>query len=211
MDPRTLFVVEDHPVFRMGLERLIEAQADLRLVGTAESGDEALALLVEHAVDLVLVDLSLPGMDGIELVRALRSRWPGQAALVLSAHPEGRYGARAARAGARGYLNKDAEAPEILSAIRSALLPEPEGSAGRASSGAGLGEIPAHPVEALTARQREVFELIAQGLGTRQVAARLGIGVKTVETHKAHIKSKLGLRTATELVREAVAWSVGLL
>lgn len=200
MRRRTLFLVEDHPVFRIGLQRLIDAEPDLRVAGSAETGDEALDALEELDVDLVVVDLSLPGMDGLELVQALRQRAPEQAIVVLSAHPQERFALQAARAGAMGYLNKESDPTDVLAALRLALDGEPAA----ASPGDGL----ADPVERLSARERQVFELTGQGFGTRQVAARLGIGIKTVETHKAHIKEKLGVRTASELAREAVAWSV---
>jgi DNA-binding NarL/FixJ family response regulator len=200
MDSRSLFLVDDHPVFRMGLRRVLDAEPDLRVVGTAETGDDALRQLATTPADLILVDLSLPGMSGLELVQALRELQPGRPVLVLSMHNGDLYAARAALAGAIGYVNKEAEPADIVAAVRRALA----GDAMKIDRGADLpeGEL------RLTARERQVFALTGRGFGTRQVAEELGIGIKTVETHKAHIKRKLGVRTATELVREAVAWAV---
>lgn len=208
-----VLLVDDHPVFRLGLERLITADGGAEVVGSVATGEAALDLLDSVDADLVLVDLGLPGIDGLELVRRARAAWPDLAMLVLSTHPEERFAERAIRAGARGYVMKDARPSELLDAIRRAAQGELVLSTAQSEVIARrslLGADPAHghPAETLSSREREVFELTGEGLGTRQVAERLGIAIKTVETHKAHIKRKLGVKTATELVREAVSFLV---
>lgn len=212
MSERCLYIVEDHPVFRMGLVSMVRAEPDLRVCGTAASAEDALAEL-DRPMDLVIVDVSLPGMSGLDLVRELLRRDPDCRVLVLSMHDEAQFAERAVRAGAAGYLMKDSTPRAIVAGIRKAL-------AGGLVLSPGQSEVilertlrgpeaPQDPVHRLSARELDVFELTGLGRGTRRVAEELGISVKTVETHKAHIKTKLGLGSGTELVREAVRWAVG--
>ncbi len=160
--------------------------------------------------DLVLVDLSLPDLSGLELVKRLRAGTDAPLVLVLSMHDEGLYAERAVRAGACGYLMKESGGPAIVAGVKQALggdlvLSAKQSAAilRRTLTGKGDEE---HPYGGLSDRELEVFELIGRGLGTREIAAKLGLGVKTVETHKANIKGKLELRHATELTRAAVGW-----
>ncbi len=212
MTERCLYIVEDHPVFRMGLVSMVQAEPDLRVCATAASAEEALENL-SGAMDLVIVDVSLPGMSGLDLVRELVRRDPDRRVLVLSMHDEAQFAERAVRAGAAGYLMKDSTPKEIVAGIRKALdgglvlsPAQSEQILNRTLRGS---DDVNDPVQRLSVRELDVFELTGQGRGTRKVAEELGISVKTVETHKAHIKEKLGLGSATELVREAVRWAVG--
>ncbi len=213
MKERCLYIVEDHPVFRMGLVSMLQAEPDLRVCATAASAEEALESTQDCAMDLVIVDVSLPGMSGLDLVRELVRRDPDRRVLVLSMHDEAQFAERAVRAGAAGYLMKDSTPKEIVAGIRKALdgglVLSPAQSEQILKRTLRGSEEMNDPVQRLSVRELDVFELTGQGRGTRKVAEELGISVKTVETHKAHIKEKLGLESATELVREAVRWAVG--
>ena len=206
-----LIIVDDHPVVRQGLAELLSAREGLDVVGQAADADQALELVRHHAYDLALVDLSLGGLSGLELIKNLKTECPTLPVLVLSMHDEMFYAERALRAGARGYITKEQAVEEIHSAIDVVLSGEiyvseevsakmlhrfVEGSGGFESS----------DVELLSDRELEVFQLLGQGYGTRQVAEMLHISPKTVESYRANIKEKLHLRNAAELVQTAVQW-----
>ncbi len=206
-----ILVVDDHPFMRAGLAQLIDRQADLMVCG--EAGDPAAAktLLGKTSVNLVLTDLTMPGRSGIEFIKDLRASHPKLAILVVSMHDEGIYAERLLRAGARGYIMKEAGGENLLLAIRQVLRGEiyvsPQLSAKilenlsqrkpRASTS---------PIQTLTDREFEVFRLIGQGKSTREIAAQLHLSPKTVDVHRGHIKEKLGLSEVTALVRHAVRW-----
>ncbi len=209
--PRQVFLVEDHPVTREGFAQLINFQADLRVCGQAGSAAKALSGIESLKPDLAIVDISLAESNGIELIKQLRSRRPGMPVLVLSTHDESLYAERALRAGARGYVMKQAPTSEVMAAIRKVLAGDLWLSEAMRTklvhkhlhgpvASAGL------DVGSLSDRELEVFELIGNGQRTRRIADKLHLSVSTVETYRAHIKEKLRLGDAMELVRQAVAW-----
>jgi DNA-binding NarL/FixJ family response regulator len=208
---RKVLVVDDHPIVRQGLALLINQEPDLVVSGQAEEGEAALAALAADRPDIVVLDVSLPGVDGLELLRIIRSTDPALPVLVLSMHDESVYAERALRAGANGYIMKQEATEKVLVALRRILAGEvyvSERFAARL-----LGQIVARPrqqrqtpIASLSDRELEVFQLIGEGRGTRQIAEELHLSVKTVESYQAHIKEKLGLRGARELMQRAIEW-----
>jgi DNA-binding NarL/FixJ family response regulator len=207
----TVFIVDDHPVFREGLARIINRENNLVVCGEASGAAEALRRLDRLKPDLVIVDIALEGMNGIDLARSVRTRLPDSRVLMVSMYPESLYGERALRAGAHGYVMKRESGRTLLAAMRRVL-------AGKTYVSRQLNErilrhlscpgraAPGPEVDRLSDRERQVFELIGQGLGTRAIAERLGVSMKTVETHREHIKDKLGLGRTAELVQRAIQW-----
>ncbi|KAB2665329.1 MAG: response regulator transcription factor [Verrucomicrobia bacterium] len=208
---RRILLVDDHPITRQGLVAMIGLEPDLQVCGEAESAGAALALLGRTKPDLILVDLSLPGRSGLDLIKDLAATHPGIPALVLSMHDEGLYAERSIRAGARGYLMKSAGGQAVMEAIRHVLSGKIYVSAAvgtRILESLGTRQQPGNgtPMAGLSDREFEVFQLIGEGVGTREIAGRLNLSVKTVEAHRAHLKEKLRVKDATGLVREAVRW-----
>ena len=212
-----ILLVDDHPITRQGLAVMIGNESDLRVVGEAEDVPSALAAIQALHPDLVVADLSLPGRNGLELLKDIAAQYPGIPTLVLSMHDESLYAERAIRAGARGYLMKSAGGRAVLDAIRAILAGRihvsPDvatrvlESLGRnPSAGRNAPPAPHSKVQALSDREFEIFQLIGQGLGTREIAGRLNVSIKTIEAHRAHLKSKLGTKDAPGLVREAIRW-----
>lgn len=206
-----LFLVEDHPVTREGLAQLINYQDDLHVCGSAGTAAKALAGIETSRPDLVLLDVTLPDGHGIELVKDLKARYPDLRVLVLSMHDEVLYAERAIRAGASGYIMKQEPTDTVLTAARQILNGKPYLSPKLQERvlqrfAAGISTPANSEVERLTDRELEVFELIGHGRGTREIAEQLRLSVSTVETHRAHLKEKLELDSATELVRRAVEW-----
>lgn len=207
-----LFLVDDHPVTREGLTRLINLEPDLEVCGQAGTAARALAMLDSAKPDLAIVDVSLAaGPSGLELVKDIAGRRERLPMLVLSTHDESLYAERALRAGARGYVMKQEPMERVMDAIRQVLrggVYLSERMTARVLHKMTQNEVPptASEIEQLSDRELEVFRLIGQGCGTRQIASRLHLSVSTVETHRAHIKEKLHLQRAPELVRRAVEW-----
>ncbi|MBI4575618.1 MAG: response regulator transcription factor [Planctomycetes bacterium] len=207
-------IVDDHPLVRAGLRRVLEAEGDLVVCGEAGTGRQALALARRGAVDAFLVDLSLPDVGGLDLLRRLAEACPGARLLVLTMHDEGAYADRCLRAGAHGFLQKTESPRALVGALRRVLdggyhLSETtlRRVLGRlASRGGGPG--PPGGVEALTDRELEVFELYGGGLGTREIARRLHRSPKTIDSHRCRIRVKLGLDPGTGLVHRATRWVV---
>jgi DNA-binding NarL/FixJ family response regulator len=206
-----LLVVDDHPIVRLGIRQMIGADPGLSVCGEVDSAEAALDWVRGHTADLVIVDLSLGGGSGLDLIRALRQAAPDLPILVLSMHDEALFAERALRAGARGYIMKHEAIEGLTGAIRQVL-------AGRAyvSDGmsqrllARIGETkPAlgEPLGRLTDRELEVFELVGRGQSTAAIAARLGVSVKTIETYRSNIKTKLDLKDAADLIRHAATWA----
>lgn len=207
---KRILLIDDHPVMRLGLAALIRAEKDLDVWGEAGTAAEAMTLCQDGIPDLVTVDLTLPDKNGLELIKDLRACHPELNFLVVSMHDEMMYAERVLRAGAKGYIMKQ-EAPEkLVSAIRVILKGEVFLSAGVAARilrrFADAGGRAATPIERLTDRELEVFQLIGEGKGSREIAGMLNISVRTVDAHRAHIKEKLALRDSTELVHHAVRW-----
>ncbi len=205
--PKTrVLLADDHNLVRAGVRRILETQPGFEVVGEVADGEAALAVLAKTPVDVLVLDLSMPGMDGFELLRRAREVAPGTKRLVLSMHENAEYVARAVREGADGYLLKDSAVQELVSAIEAV-------QAGRAFHSPGvqrsLSELVrsgggASPLDELTAREREVLRCIAEGLSTRDIAARFDISARTVETHRANLMRKLAVRSVAQLVRLAI-------
>jgi DNA-binding NarL/FixJ family response regulator len=208
---RRILLVDDHPFMRAGLAQLIDRQEDMKVCGEAGDPAEAAREVARTKPDLVLTDLTMPGRGGLEFIKDLGAAHAGILILVVSMHDEAVYAERALRAGARGYIMKEAGGDNLLAAIRQvldgAIYVSPrmsariiENASGRRPRGS------SSPIEALSDREFEVFQLIGRGKGTRDIAAQLHISTKTVDVHRGHIKEKLGLDDMTALVRHAVRW-----
>ncbi|MBI3418111.1 MAG: response regulator transcription factor [Verrucomicrobia bacterium] len=206
---KKLLLVDDHPMMRAGLAGLINSQADLEACCETGTVAEALAEIPKCSPDLVVTDLTLPGRGGLELIKDVKALHPAVPVLVISMHDEMLHAERALRAGARGYLMKEAGAEKMLEAIRRVLSGQVYVSermsakifdifSGRRSHNS--------PIEKLTDREFEVFQLIGQGKTTRSIAQQLNLSSKTVDVHRGHIKEKLELPDVTSLVRHAVRW-----
>ncbi|MCX8089642.1 MAG: response regulator transcription factor [Verrucomicrobiae bacterium] len=209
--PRPVLIVDDHPLFREGLVHLLQNERDLVVCGEAGTATEALALVQKLRPALVLLDISLPDRNGLELIKDLHLLQPQLPVLVISMHDESLHAERVLRAGARGYIMKQEGGGKILEAIRKVLAGQiyvsPKMSALILEHVAGQRPRRTRsPIERLTDREFEVFSLLGRGLATRDIARRLHLSVKTVEVHRLNIKRKLGLRNATELVSYAVRW-----
>jgi DNA-binding NarL/FixJ family response regulator len=210
---KTVFVVDDHPIVRQGLALLINQESDLYVCGEAEEMHSALSAIQAAKPDILIVDISLNGPDGLELLKNIRLGSPRLPVLILSMHDESIYAERALRAGANGYIMKQEATEKVLVALRRILSGEIYVSDRIANSmlrhyvrGANVSEHSS--ISDLTDRELEVFRLIGEGHGTRQIAEALHLSVKTVESYQAHIKEKLSLRSARELVQHAVQWNV---
>jgi len=203
---KTVFIVDDHPLLREGLRRTIDQQSDLAVCGEAGNGQEALAAVEKLHPDLVLVDISLPGRDGIELTKELRARCPTLPVLVLSMHDESVYAERALRAGARGYVMKCEPMETHLDAIRKMLAGELAFSShivtGLIQRAAQSGSL--SPMVLLSDRELEIFRLFGEGRTRVEIADNLRLSIKTIESHRANIRRKLGVRTAAELLQRAI-------
>jgi DNA-binding NarL/FixJ family response regulator len=208
---RRVLLVEDHPIFRKGIAMLLQHEPDLVICGEAETVGQALELVRQIQPDIVLADITLKDTNGIELVKSLKSLHPEIPVLVLSMHEESLYAERALRAGARGYMMKQAPPDQVVAAIRQVLRGELYLSASTHhrllnTFLTGQRDLSGDSVEKLSDRELEVFELLGKGHGTSMIAQELHVSVKTIEAHRAHIKTKLGLFTAPELMRAAVEW-----
>jgi DNA-binding NarL/FixJ family response regulator len=208
-----VLVVDDHPIVRQGLTLMIDQEPDLEVCGEAEEARAALAAIEADPPDVILLDISLPGPDGFELLKAIRAAFPGLPVLVLSMHDESMYAERALRAGANGYIMKQEATESVLVALRRVLRGEMYVS-DRVSNimlrqiATGAGPAGDTPVARLSDRELEVFRLIGEGRGTRRIAEELYLSVKTVETYQAHIKEKLGLQSSRDLVQRAIEWKL---
>lgn len=205
---KTILIVDDHPMLRRGLASLIAAEPDIAVCGEAANCEAALAAIRKHHPDLVIVDLTLDGSDGLDLVKDLKTRHPKLPALVLSMHDEAVYAERSLRAGARGYVSKQQLDETILIAIRRVFAGEiylSEKLKARLATQflGGRTLETSSPLTALSDRELQVFRLIGQGWGTRQIAESLKLSIKTIESHCEHIKQKLTLASAVELAHRA--------
>ena len=208
---KRLILVEDHPMMRAGLAQLINKQPDLEVCCEASNPTEAMSELSKSMIDLMVTDMTMPGRSGIEFLKDVHAMLPELPMLVLSMHDEMLYAERALRAGARGYLMKDAGAAKVLEVIRLVLSGQsyvsPQMSArlldavtGRRPRGS------TSPIEKLSDREFEVFQLLGSGKSTKEVAQALNLSPKTVDVHRARIKEKLQLKDATSLIHHAVRW-----
>ena len=197
-----ILIADDHSIVRDGLKRILAATPDLLVAGEAASGDEALALVKANEYDLAMLDMSMPGLSGIDLIKRLRLEKPKLKILVLSMHGESQYAARALKAGAQGYLNKDSASEALLGALRKIAGGGVHITDAAAATLLQSSMKPAH--EALSDREFEVMRFLVEGLGPTEIGERLHLSVKTVSTHKTRILEKLGLKSTAELVRYAM-------
>lgn len=209
-----ILLVDDHPLLRQGIAQTIEAEPDLQVAGQAGDAEEAMAMFDGVAPDLVITDISLPGVNGLELLKNLLALHPDLPVLVVSRHDEELYAERAVRAGARGYVSKLAAGDQIVTAIRRVLrggihLSEDLKDKMLFGAAAGTKDATQSPLEVLSDRELEVFEMTGRGVPTREISERLHLSVKTVESYRSRIKAKLGLANGTELMKHAVAWVEG--
>ena len=196
-----VLIADDHKIVRDGLKRILSAHGEVDVTGEAADGDQALALVRAHEYDLAMVDMSMPGLSGIDLIKRLKLEKPKLRILVLSMHGERQYAARALKAGASGYLNKDSAAELLVGAIRKI-----------AAGGVHIGDAAAAslitadkaPHEALSDREFEVLRLLVEGLGPTDIGDKLHLSVKTVSTHKTRILEKLNVNSTAALVRYAL-------
>jgi len=206
-----VFIIDDHPLLVKGLSELINAQADLEMIGTTGEWTEALNQFKTQMPDIVILDVTLKNANGIEVLKQLRMQCPGLRVLMLSMHDENLYALRALKAGAQGYIMKAAATEKVVQAIRQILrgelyLSDVMAKKTMAQMVGRRKEPGASPLEDLSDRELEVFNMVGEGMTTRQIAEKLHLSVKTIETHKAHIKDKLNLQSATELVQHAIHW-----
>ena len=211
---KKILIVDDHPLMRKGLALTLNAEPDLNVCSQVADAEEAMSALDEYDPDLAIVDISLPGMSGLELIKHMQALRPEMHSLVVSRHDEALYAERAIRAGARGYVMKLEADDMIVKAVRRVLnggiyVSEEINERLLLGLAAGRQELAQSPLEVLSDRELEVFELTGRGLGTREIAERLDLSVKTVESYRARIKDKLNLKTAAELMQHAVQWVEG--
>lgn len=198
-----ILIVDDHPIVRQGISQLIDREDDLHVCAEASNAEEALALCQAGPPDLAIVDLSLTGVSGLELVKQLRARCPSVLILMMSMHDETVYAERCLRAGANGYLMKQEATATVLSAIRAVLKGELHLSERMRTlllQQRISGQSSDSPIAGLTATEFEVFSQIGKGLGVAEIAKQLNRSASTIETHRANIKRKLDIATNSELV-----------
>jgi DNA-binding NarL/FixJ family response regulator len=209
--PARILIVDDHPIFRHGLVRLLNEEKDLRVCAEAHDAKEAMIAARQFRPSLAIIDIALPGTNGIDLAKMLRHEWPNLPILILSMYKDALYAERALRAGARGYIAKQEASDNLIAAIRHVLdgkiyvneearariertLPVPSTDAAGA-------------IAHLSDRELQVFQLIGAGKSTRQIAQDLNLSVKTIESYRAHIKEKMGLESGYALVQSAIYWN----
>jgi len=207
---RKVFIVDDHPIVREGLARMINREPDLEVCGDAQEMHAALQAIEVHKPHILIVDISLNGPDGLDLLKNIRAKDPSLPVLILSMHDESIYAERALRAGANGYIMKQEATERVLIALRRILNQEIYVSDRVADKmlrrfvGAGSSGVKGSPLEALTDRELEVLHLIGAGHGTRQIAEELYLSIKTVESYQSRLKEKLSLKNSRELMQYAI-------
>jgi len=211
--PRRLLIVDDHPMTRDGLKHLIDREPDLEVAWEAENAAQALETVVKVRPDLALVDITLPDKNGIDLIKDFKAVCPELPVLVISMHDESLYAERALRAGARGYITKQEGGAKLMQAIRQVLSGQIYVDGKTAAriveifSGQRSTAQDRSPVALLSDREFEIFQLIGEGLASKEIGGRMNISAKTVEAHRLNIKSKLSLNTAAELIAFAARWT----
>lgn len=210
-----VLLVDDHPIVRQGLALLIDREPDLSVCGEADGAHTAFHAITTLRPDIVVLDISLNGPDGLDVLKEIRLKSASMPVLMLSMHDESIYAERAMRAGANGYIMKQEATEKVLVAIRRILQGEVYLSDRLTNTMLqqymrGTSSQKKSPLVNLTDRELEVFRLIGEGHGTRQIADELHLSVKTIESYQAHIKEKLALRNARELVQHAIEWTVNL-
>lgn len=209
----TVFIIDDHPLFSRGLAQLIETQKSLKVIGTAKDRSEALDIISKSSPDLAIVDLNLGQEDGLELIKDILSFKPQTKILVLSMHDERFYAERALNSGAKGYIMKEEAETQVINAIQTVLSGDIYLSAAEKQRLEHLntGDMDAQSnfdsISALSDRQFQIFSLIGKGLGTVEIAGKLNLSIKTIDTHKENIKSKLHCSSSAELRQMAIEWT----
>jgi len=208
---KRILIVDDHPMMRQGLAQLIGDQPDLVVCGEAADAYETIEAIGTLKPDLVLADISLPGKNGIELIKDIQTIQPRLPVLVISMHDESLYAERVLRVGARGYIMKQEGGKKMMEATRQVLggriyVSDKMSARILEMFSGNRSEIDRSPIERLTDREFEVFQLLGEGRSTREIATQLHLSVKTVEVHRAHIKEKLSLKNAPELISFAARW-----
>jgi DNA-binding NarL/FixJ family response regulator len=208
-----VFVVDDHPLLRQGLAMLINREPDLMVCGEAEEASAAMKAIAAARPDIMIADISLNGPDGLDMLKNIRSLYPDLPVLILSMHDESIYAERALRTRANGYIMKQEATDQVLVAVRRILDGEIYLSNRMANKllqqymSGGVVDTKSR-LAALSDRELEVFRLIGEGFGTRQIADALHLSMKTVESYQAHLKIKLSLRTGRELMQHAIQWKL---
>src|SRR3984957_16039581 len=210
---KKVLVVDDHPLLRQGLAMLINQQQDMQVCGEAEEAHVAMQCIAQKRPDIMILDISLKGPDGLELLKSIRASDPDLPVLVLSMHDEAIYAERALRARANGYIMKQEATEKVLVALRRILNGEVYLSDHISSKMlqqyiSGAPSMIQSRIASLSDRELEVFRLIGEGRATREIAEELHLSVKTVETYQAHIKDKLALRSGRELIQHAIQWKI---
>lgn len=202
-----VLLADDHTIVREGLVRILKTTADIEVVAEAGDGDEAVARALETRPDVVVLDINMPRLNGLEAARRMRKTLPGAAILVLTMHGDAEYVLKMMRAGADGYLVKDGAAVELIAAIRAVKNGRTylgaQASTALADAYRDNRPLPDDPYGNLTDREREVFHLVVEGCTSVRIAGRLGISPKTVENHRMRLMEKLGLHSTAELLRYA--------
>ena len=210
---KTVFIVDDHPLLRQGLALLINREEDLAVCGEAEEAQAAMQAISQSQPDVLIVDISLNGPDGLDLLKSIRGLYPDLPVLILSMHDEATYAERALRARANGYIMKQEATEKVLVAVRRILNGEIYLSDRIANKmlqqyiGGSSAALQSR-LSTLSDRELEVFRSIGEGRSTRQIADELHLSVKTVETYQAHLKEKLALRSGRELIQHAIQWKI---
>ena len=212
--PARILIADDHPVVRLGIRQLISTDPRLTVAAEADSCESAIRIATGPGVDMAIVDLSLAGGNGLTAIRTIAEAVPGLPVLVLSMHDEELFAERVLGAGARGYIMKDASADDLLHAIHEVLAGRIHLSTAMSQSLLHrIGRTPSMPTSRLanlTDRELEVFQAIGRGMSTAAIAQQLKVSVKTIETYRSNIKTKLDLRDAADLIRFATTWTEGL-
>lgn len=198
-----VLIVDDHAIFRSGVSRLLSDETDLRVTGEARNGQEAIELLRLHCYQVILLDINMEGRSGLEVLERIRGEWPSQAVLILSMYPEEQYASQSLKAGAYGYISKDADAIELIKAIRTVA------TGGRYISPKALGcvlqtvqeKAGPPPHHQLSPREMQILLLIVQGVSLTGIGKRMFLSVKTISTYRSRILAKLGLESNANLVR----------
>ncbi|MEI8299019.1 MAG: response regulator transcription factor [Pseudomonadota bacterium] len=211
---RRVLIVDDHPIVRQGLKRLIDQEPDLCVCGEADNARDAKIAIRELSPDVVIVDISLKQGDGIEIVKDARAHYSSLPILVLSMHDETIYAERLLAAGANGYIMKQAASDQFLTALRRVLsgaiyVSEAVGSSMIQKFASGGSYVSANPIDQLSNRELQILQMIGRGSSTREAAEALNLSIKTIESHRQRIKRKLNLATGSQLVQYAVNWFAG--
>lgn len=208
---KRIYIVDDHPLMRKGMAMTLQLDVEFDVCGQAESAEEALNEIFDLKPDVVVIDISLPGMNGLELLKTLLSQKPEMLILIVSRHDEELYAERAIRAGAKGYLMKLEAGDTLVTAVKQILndgiyLSNKISSKLIMKMASGKNPGDQSPLEILSDRELEVFELTGKGETTKNIAQRMHVSVKTVETYRARIKEKMQLESNNDLIRKAVQW-----